>query len=210
MTIARKADKIYMSDNIAMIERDQNGCAIGKTIITKIMEKIKKIIVLLIITSIVYGGYSTWKIYSEQKGIDEGDRVSLPVSEIDNNEASISRADTPETEEGNSTIDERDNQRVKDLGDIGFALDEYAKFNKNEYPVTEGYEKISDENSYIYKILRQDGYLKMSYKDPLSGAYFYGYRSDGKYYELTAAFEDMNDPRCKNVGNYCIYVLRKP
>lgn len=159
---------------------------------------------------VVYGGYSTWKSYSEQGGIDEGERVSLPATEMAKNDGDAPEIKSPETEPGNPTSDERDNQRVKDLNDISFAIDEYSKFNENEYPATGGYEKISDENSYIYKFLRQEGYLKKNYKDPLSNAYFYGYKSDGKSYELTAAFEDVNDPRCKNIGDYCIYVLRKP
>lgn len=174
------------------------------------MEKTKKIIVLLIVMLIAYGGYSTWKSYLDQKGLDEGQKVTLPVKEMEKNEGNVPEIEPPETESGNLTSDDRDNQRVKDLREISFALDEYAKFNKNEYPITNGYEKISDENGYIYKLLRQDGYLKGSYEDPLSSAYYYGYKSDGKSYELTAAFEDMNDPRCKNLGNYCIYVLSKP
>ena len=160
------------------------------------------------VAMIVFGGYSVWKSYSDQKGITEGESVVVLVKEIDN--GNIPEPVLPETPTANRTSDDRDNQRVKDISDIGYAIDEYAKYNRNEYPITNGYEKISDENSYIYKLLRQDGYLKKNYMDPLSGSRFYGYRSDGKSYELTAAFEDANDPRCEPVGNLCIYVVNKP
>lgn len=168
----------------------------------------KKIIVIAIALIAVFGGYSVWKSYSDQKGINEGERIDIPAQEIDRPKdpaavPPVTNADVP-------TSDDRDNQRVKDIGDISFAIDEYAKFNKNEYPVTNGYEKISDENSNVYKLLSQDGYLKKNYQDPLPGSYFYGYRSDGKSYELTAALEDSNDLRCKNIGNYCVYSIKKP
>lgn len=154
--------------------------------------------------------YSIWKSYNDQKGIDEGERVSISPKEIGTRETEVPETEARETPAGEMTSDDRDNQRVKDLSEISLALDEYAKFSKNGYPVTVGYEKISDENSYIYRLLRQDGYLKRSYHDPLSGAYFYGYGSDGKSYELTAAFEDMNDVRCKIFGTLCVYILKKP
>ncbi|MFA6096086.1 MAG: hypothetical protein WC788_00485 [Candidatus Paceibacterota bacterium] len=174
----------------------------------EIKSNYRKIIIIAIVAMIIFGGYSVWKSYSDQKGITEGESVVVPVKEIDTGE--LPEAVSPEIPTANQTPDDRDNQRVKDLGDISYAIDEYAKYNQNEYPITNGYEKISDENSYIYKLLRQDWYLKKNYIDPLSGSRFYGYRSDGKSYELTAAFEDTNDPRCEPFGNLCVYIVKKP
>lgn len=168
---------------------------------------LKKIATLIILALILFGGYSVWKSYSEQKGIDEGERVSVAIKEVDNKKPDGNKP--PEDIQTDPTPDDRDNQRVRDLSEIGLALDQYAKFNKNQYPRTNGYEKISDTNSSIAKFLLQEGYFKRIYKDPVSSSY-YGYKSDGKSYELTAAFEDKNDVRCGRVGDLCIYVLKKP
>jgi len=170
----------------------------------------KKILVLIGVAIIIFIGYSVWRSYNDQKGINEGERIDVPAEELGVKDNGASGAGPQQVPADIPTSDDRDNQRVKDLNDIGLAIDEYSKFNNNEYPVTSGYENISDENSYVYKLLRQDGYLRKKYEDPISGSYFYGYKSDGKSYELTAALEDKNDPRCENIGNYCIYKLKKP
>lgn len=169
----------------------------------------KKIIILVIATAVFLGGYSVWKNYSEQSGIEEGGRVDVVPDKIIKWEDDDAEK-LPVDQDGEPTSDDRDNQRVGDLKEIGIAIDEYAKLNNGEYPSTNGFEKISDENSYIFMFLSQNGYLKKNYKDPLSGSYFYGYSSDGKKYELTAALEDLKDSRCEIIGTLCIYRIKKP
>jgi type II secretory pathway pseudopilin PulG len=170
------------------------------------MKTMKKIIILLLVAVISYGGYITWKNYSEQKGLEEGGSVDVPTGQIEKEEEDIYVIDE---QVQTSNEGERDNQRKLDLSEIGLAIDEYAKFNKGEYPVSAGYERISDKNSSLNQMLRGNGFLRKDYSDPSSGESFYGYKSDGKSYELTAALENKSDISCVNIGSYCIYSLKK-
>lgn len=169
---------------------------------------IKKIITLMILALAVFGSYSVWNNYSEQEGLDEGGKISVIPTKV--GEGAEAGKKEPQDGLENPTPDDRDNQRVKDLAEISAAIDEFAKFNKGIFPETGGYEKISEEDNYVFKLLRRNGYLKKIYKDPLSGSYFYGYKSNGNSYELTASLEDREDVRCVRSGELCIFIIKKP
>lgn len=174
------------------------------------MRTIKKIFIFLIVAGLFYGSYDTWKSYSEQKGLEEGKSIDVPINPVKESADGVDGGNGTGEQVQIPSGSERDNQRKLDLAEIARAIEEYAKFNKGEYPVTVGYEKISDKNNVLNQILRRDGYLTKEYADPSSGASFYGYKSDGKSYELTAVLENKNDISCMNIGNYCIYILKKP
>lgn len=96
-----------------------------------------------------------------------------------------------------------DQTRKADLTKIKEALVKYFAQN-NQFPVGEF--KTSDASS----ILAQDlvpQYIEKLPDDPLAPQFYYGYKSDGKTFELTAVLEDKTDPEGTNVGQYHIYKL---
>jgi len=96
----------------------------------------------------------------------------------------------------------RDTQRKSDLANIKTALKIYYSVKQN-YPATSGLEKSSDEKTALKELLpNQISTLPI---DPLSPQYFYGYKSDGKTYELTCVLEDRDDPSGTMAGTYFIY-----
>lgn len=105
----------------------------------------------------------------------------------------------------------RDDQRVKDIETIARALDAYAAKNpkaEGPYPKSNGLEKIDGPYSSTASVLRESGYWKEQVKDPLSPKSFYGYKSDGYSYELTAVLENKNDKRCTVEGSLCIHRVK--
>ncbi len=102
----------------------------------------------------------------------------------------------------------RDDRRIINLDFYSQALEDYLRDNE-KYPVAKETEKISDENSNIFQLLKNGGYLSGSYKDPSGSDKYYGYKSNGESFELSAVLEDNKDSRCNIEGNYCIYRLKK-
>lgn len=100
-----------------------------------------------------------------------------------------------------------DARRVNDLVVISQALAAYNK-DHSGYPSTEmKLVKLSDTENIVAKELRPK-YLTVLPADPGTGGAFYGYRSDGKTYELTAALENQNDPLCLVEGNLCLLKIK--
>lgn len=116
---------------------------------------------------------------------------------------------TPETRNKISPEENRDNHRVSDITNISIALELYAASNNGRYPKTESAEKISDEASNVFKTMKAGGFLFQPIKDPMPDKYYYGYKSDGQAYEITAVFENKNGGRCEMAGSYCIYKFKK-
>ncbi len=103
--------------------------------------------------------------------------------------------------------EKRDNQRKEDILNISKALDAYVASNNGIFPNTNDIvEKISDENSSAYQTLKNKNFLSKPYKDPLPNN-FYGYKSNGYYYELTAVMESKNNKECVMNGKLCIYTI---
>ncbi len=115
----------------------------------------------------------------------------------------------PEPEKKLSPEDDRDNHRISDIVNISMAIESYAKGNNGQYPKTEGSEKISDEASNVFQAMKAGGFLYQPIKDPVPDKYYYGYKSDGQAYEITAVLENKNGGRCTMAGNYCIYKFKK-
>lgn len=129
---------------------------------------------------------------------------------VKNNSGSLAKpAMTPEAEKKISPEDERDNRRISDIMKFSAALERYAKNNNGQYPKVDGAEKISDEASGVFQIMKAGGYIFQPIKDPKPDKYYYGYKSDGRSYELAAVLENQEGGRCAMAGNYCIYKFTK-
>ena len=95
-----------------------------------------------------------------------------------------------------------DAKRKADLSQIMLALEMYnSDFDK--YPVSKGLEKINDANCVLYKIL--EPYLSKLPVDQKDPEYWYGYKSNGKTYELTARLENLEDESCVTQNGVCLY-----
>jgi len=133
------------------------------------------------------------------------DRYSINTDgRPNNNESGVKKI----TIDLSGLLHSRDDRRIINLDFYSQALDNYL-INNDKYPIAETTEKISEESSNIFQILSKGGFLTESYKDPSGGDKYYGYKSDGVSYELTAVLEDSKDSRCSIKGNYCIYRLKK-
>ena len=162
------------------------------------MSATKILIGILVIIGISVGGYFVWENYLRQE--------EMPVNTQKNVESEV------ESEEEKNEIltqDDRDNQRTVDILTISKALENYASDHDDKYPETNGLEKISNKENPSFIALKNSGYLKELYADPLPDKYYYGYNSNGSVYELTAVLEDRNDERCVTEGNLCIYRFKK-
>ena len=105
----------------------------------------------------------------------------------------------------NNIIKNNDQERKDDLFEIELALEKYYDEN-NSYPVSENSIRLDDENSQIYKVLIKYA-LDDNFQDP--NDYYYEYRSDGSYFELSARLDDSDDENCEMMNeNICIYKKR--
>lgn len=115
----------------------------------------------------------------------------------------------------------RDLRRISDLNQLRTAIGLYFS-ETGSYPSTGGIlERITEEtkrNSALCKALVYEypvsggAVLADCPTDPLGPPAFYGYRSDGRTYELTAALED---PECDvggvvRAGSLCLYRVTGP
>ena len=106
-----------------------------------------------------------------------------------------------------STVATRDQTRKADLKTISDALASYFK-TKNAYPIAKNSEKISATSGTLYSALVPT-YTKSLPVDPMSGTYYYGYKSDGKTYELSAVLESSDDKDGTIIGSKNIYFIKK-
>jgi len=150
------------------------------------MDTKKTAIIILIILILIIGGYFIWNNYFS---------LSSDVP-----------ATTPENQI--SQEDARDNQRMRDLLYLSEMIDIYAEVHNGQPMVASDWEKISDEESNVFKMLKADNYLEKPLKDPSPDKY-YGYRSDGSVYELSAALENKASGKCEISGDLCLYKIQK-
>lgn len=121
----------------------------------------------------------------------------------------LSPTPTPMADKKVSAEDNRDNDRINDIMAISLALEQYANNHGGQYPQTVSAEKISDETSNVFQILKAGGYFLQLINDPLPDKFYYGYNSDGQSYEITAVLENQSGGRCVIEGNYCLYKFKK-
>lgn len=103
------------------------------------------------------------------------------------------------------TVESRDKKRKSDIHALNNVLEEYYKKNNN-YPETIVSEQISNKNSKVYLDLKNSNLIDKLYQDPLD-KYYYGYKSNGLYFELSARLENKEDKDCvvKN-DDLCLYI----
>jgi hypothetical protein len=146
-------------------------------------------IIIILILIIGIGGYFIWKDNSK------------PITNPEQNNSVVAE------EDARLRMIDRDIKRIEDLNALVIALVNYAASNNYQYPITNGAEKISDEENIIFKILKSGKYLDKLYQDPIPDKNYYGYTSDGSRFDLTASLENPNDERCIPTSNLCIYTL---
>jgi len=117
----------------------------------------------------------------------------------------------PENVKGKLTADGlglsgNDQKRAIDLVIVANALQNYYKDN-SKYPFTEEkMQRMNGENVLLTELVSK--YLPSLPADPNSPNAFYGYKSNGVYYELTAVLEDKNSSVCRMSGNLCIFMIK--
>lgn len=104
-----------------------------------------------------------------------------------------------------SEIEKRDEQRISDLDSISLMLWHYKEKN-GIYPTSGSVVDLS-KDKVVASLIESANNGKKIPTDP-TGKYYYGYKSDGETYELSAVLEDKNDKRCVVEGNFCIYKYR--
>lgn len=95
-----------------------------------------------------------------------------------------------------------DTLRKSDLADLKAALKAYYQANQT-YPVATTTLKTSDAASALSVLVPT--YMTKLPVDPLSPTYYYGYKSDGKTFEITAVLEDKTTTGGTQVGALYLY-----
>ncbi|MDF1498353.1 MAG: hypothetical protein P1P85_03300 [Patescibacteria group bacterium] len=100
-----------------------------------------------------------------------------------------------------------DEKRKESLDEIKNALETYQS-EKNTYPISNEFVKLNDENSFVHnKIIEYVD--KENLKDPKDPEFYYGYKSDGNYFELTAKLENPENEDCELINSItCIYKIK--
>jgi len=106
-------------------------------------------------------------------------------------------------------IKTNDSKRIADLNALSFGLEMYYLKN-NSYPVSRTLIRTNEKESVLYKSLEEYGYIPPDGMpvDPKDPEFFYGYKSDGQNYELTAVLEDQTNPECVMEGELCIFRIK--
>lgn len=106
---------------------------------------------------------------------------------------------TPEV----TAVTNNDATRKSDLTKIKDALKKYYQANQ-KYPISLTVDKTSSPNSVLRVLVPAD--ITALPSDPVSTNY-YGYKSDGTTFELTAVLDDTTDTSGTKVGNYYLYKI---
>lgn len=95
-----------------------------------------------------------------------------------------------------------DTTRKTDLANLKTALKKYYQANQT-YPTAAVIQKTSDANNALTTLAPT--FIAQIPVDPMSPTNYYGYKSDGKTFELTSILEDRTDPAGIQTGNFFIY-----
>jgi len=151
------------------------------------------LIILLVVGGLVFSSWMGWISLGGLEKIWGGGAKTPTIS---------TNTTTPTTTPATlATANPNDVQRKADLARIKTALKQYFSANQS-YPVAATMEKTVD--SAALKVLVPD-YIAALPVDPLSPTSYYGYKSDGKSFELTAVLEDKTDPSGMTTGSIFLY-----
>jgi len=151
------------------------------------------VLIIILILILIIGGlvFASWQGWISLGGIEKlWKKSSAPTT-----------TPTP-TKTEDELAKERDATRKSDLGKIKDALKKYYQANQS-YPEAKTVQETSDPNCVLNSTLVPT-FLDRLPVDPLVTNY-YGYTSDGRTFELTAALEDKTDASGIQVGTYYIY-----
>lgn len=165
----------------------------------KALAVIGALIVILFILFSAISGFSFDKMKNETD-MPFGSYFQNKTGEKDN------PSEKARNDETLSEIKKRDEQRISDLDSISLMLWRYKEKN-GSYPASDLVVKLNENNGTVSEIRSaNDG--KDIPTDPVE-KYYYGYKSDGETYELSAVLENKNDKRCEVEGNFCIYRFKQ-
>lgn len=146
------------------------------------------LLVILIVGGLVFASWEGW--------------ISLGGIEKLWKKSDTTTVETPTTIPTESTTNANDVIRKADLAKIKAALAKYYQANQ-AYPIATVMVKTADVSNVLTALVPT--YLTKLPVDPLSPTKYYGYKSDGKSYELTTALEDLTDPAGIKTGTVVIY-----
>ena len=125
-----------------------------------------------------------------------------------NTNASIETIAVPDVlSETSTTTKTSDELRKADILKIQQALTKYYA-DRASYPISPVIENLSSSTSMLSKAL-VPLYLDSMPTDPFS-THYYGYKSDGKDYELTAVLDDTTDAEGMQVGAVFLFKVTAP
>lgn len=103
-------------------------------------------------------------------------------------------------------LKDRDGSRKYYLNWIKTILESYKKVNNDKYPISVETSKLSNSSGLRKELIGFTG--NADFQDPKYPEFYYGYKSDGSYFELTARLENLNDKECELIKNdLCIYKI---
>jgi len=186
-------------ENLKGIKKDKMppDCAARHQRKIKIFAAIGALIVVLFILFSALSGFSFDNL--ENKFI-YNNYLQDKTSEEDNTSKKAGNNETL------SEIEKRDEQRVSDLDSISLML-WHCKEQRGNYPISNLVINLNKNDNIISEIKSVNAGEEIP-KDP-SEKYFYGYKSDGETYELSAVLENRSDARCETEGNFCFYRFKQ-
>lgn len=164
------------------------------------------LVVILIIGILMFGVWKGWFSLGGFGGAKTSPSPSSTSSPVISPmiSSAISPTGSPSAVTSPSTVSNvNDVTRKNDLASLKNALKKYYA-EKTSYPVANTSIKTSDKTSVLYQALAP-AYLESLPDDPMTPQNYYGYKSDGINFELTAVLEDKSDPAGAQVGSYYIY-----
>ncbi|MFA6493115.1 MAG: hypothetical protein WCV58_03195 [Patescibacteria group bacterium] len=165
------------------------------------------VIIIFLVVVLITGAlfFAAWKGWITLGGLFKGSTPEVTVSpKVSPAISSILPSTSPEESSSpTTTTNVNDETRKADLLKIKNALKEYYD-SQNSYPVSATATKTSDSSSVLAEAL-VPAYLTNLPDDPAAPQFYYGYKSDGKTFELTASLENMADTSGVGMGGYNIY-----
>ena len=149
-------------------------------------KKLLILVAILIIVIVAVGGFFLFK-----------DSIFAPEKEEPKQEHL--------TENEKSEPEINDEKRKTDLNEIKIAL-ELCYDNDGKYPVSNELTKLNENSPAREELLKYANETLL--EDPKSPEFYYGYKSDGSFYELSAKLENLEDEECELLNsNLCIYKI---
>lgn len=154
------------------------------------------ILIVVFLVILILGGlvFASWQGWIGLGGIEKLWKKSPTTTTT----PSTTTTTTPTT---TTATNANDVQRKADLASLKDALKKYFAANQ-AYPIAATEQKTSDPSTALTVLVPT--YIVKLPTDSLTTQY-YGYKSDGKTFEISAVLEDATDPSAIKVGNLYVY-----